>query len=81
MLKIFIIHEFHFSSPMSIAFNLKMGHRVKKIRERLDQIAAADKSNFNLIDGVPIPNAPDVLSEREVTHSVVIHTIMVTKSE
>ena len=58
-----------FSSPISsVAFNLKMGHRVKKIRERLDKIAA-DKSKFNLIEGVP--NMPILLSKREMTHSFV----------
>ncbi|KAJ9676903.1 hypothetical protein PVL29_022084 [Vitis rotundifolia] len=57
-----------FSSPKSLAFNLKMGHRVKKIRGRLDKIAA-DKSKFNLIEGVA--NTPVVLSKREMTHSFV----------
>ncbi|KAJ9676904.1 hypothetical protein PVL29_022085 [Vitis rotundifolia] len=57
-----------FSSPKSLAFNLKMGHRVKKIRRRLDKIAA-DKSKFNLIEGVA--NTPVVLSKREMTHSFV----------
>ena len=56
------------SRPKSIAFNLKMGHRVNKIRERLDKIAA-DKSKFNLIEVVP--NAPVMLSKREMTHSFV----------
>ena len=56
------------SRPKSIAFNLKMGHRVKNIRERLDKIAA-DKSKFNLIEGVP--NTPILLSKREMTHSFV----------
>ncbi|RVX18026.1 Disease resistance protein RGA2 [Vitis vinifera] len=57
-----------FSSPKSLAFNLKMGHRVKKIRGRLDKIAA-DKSKFNLIEAVA--NTPVVLSKREMTHSFV----------
>ncbi|XP_034673151.1 putative disease resistance protein RGA3 isoform X1 [Vitis riparia] len=45
-----------------------MGHRVKKIRGRLDKIAA-DKSKFNLIEAVA--NTPVVLSKRETTHSFV----------
>ena len=57
-----------FSSPKSVAFNLKMGHRVKKIREKLDKIAA-DKSKFHLVEGVA--NTPVVLSKREMTHSFV----------
>ena len=56
------------SKPKSVAFNLEMGHRLKKIRERLDKIAA-DKSKFNLIKC--LPNMPVVLSKREMTHSFV----------
>ena len=57
------------SSPISsVAFNVKMGHRVKKIRERLDKIAA-DKSRFNLVESVA--NKPVVLNKREMTHSFV----------
>ena len=49
-------------------FNLKMGHRVKNIRDRLNKIAT-DKSKCNLIEGVS--NTPVVLSKREMTHSFV----------
>ena len=56
------------SKPKSVALNLEMGHRVKKTRERFDKIAA-DKSKFNLIEG--LPNTPVVLSKREMTHSFV----------
>ena len=55
------------SSPNSLAFRLKMGHRVKNIRERLDKIAA-DKSKFNL--SVGIANTRVVQRQRE-THSFV----------
>ncbi|WKA08042.1 hypothetical protein VitviT2T_025803 [Vitis vinifera] len=53
------------SSPNSLAFRLKMGHRVKNIRERLDKIAA-DKSKFNLSEGI----ANTRVVQRE-THSFV----------
>ena len=57
------------SSPKSLAFRLKMGHRVKNIRERLDKIAA-DKSKFNLTEG--IANTRVVQRERQrETHSFV----------
>ncbi|XP_034712124.1 putative disease resistance protein RGA3 [Vitis riparia] len=57
------------SSPNSLAFRLKMGHRVKNIRERLDKIAA-DKSKFNLTEG--IANTRVVQRERQrETHSFV----------
>ena len=49
-------------------FNLKMGHRVKNIRDRLNKIAT-DKSKCNLTEVVS--NAPVVLSKREMTHSFV----------
>ncbi|KAL6319232.1 hypothetical protein AAG906_013906 [Vitis piasezkii] len=66
-----IVDEFEYEAlrqKVSLAFNLKMGHRVKKIRGRLDKIAA-DKSKFNLIEAVA--NTPVVLSKREMTHSFV----------
>ncbi|KAL6319418.1 hypothetical protein AAG906_014093 [Vitis piasezkii] len=53
------------SSPKSLAFRLKMGHRVKNIRERLDKIAA-DKFKFNLSEGI----ANTRVVQRE-THSFV----------
>ncbi|CBI15511.3 unnamed protein product, partial [Vitis vinifera] len=57
------------SSSKSLAFRLKMGHRVKSIRERLDKIAA-DKSKFNLTEG--IANTRVVQRERQrETHSFV----------
>ncbi|KAL6319459.1 hypothetical protein AAG906_014134 [Vitis piasezkii] len=57
------------SSPKSLAFRLKMGRRVKNIRERLDKIAA-DKSKFNLNEGVA-DSWRVVPSKREMTHSFV----------
>ena len=56
------------SSPKSLAFRLKMGRSVKNIRERLDKIAA-DKSKFNLNEGVADRRV--VPSKREMTHSFV----------
>ncbi|XVF37699.1 hypothetical protein REPUB_Repub20aG0032100 [Reevesia pubescens] len=58
-----------FSKSNKLAYSLKMGHRVKAIRERLDAIAA-DRANFQLSDRPLEP--PIELKERDQTHSFVL---------
>ncbi|XP_034703025.1 putative disease resistance protein RGA3 isoform X2 [Vitis riparia] len=59
-----------FFSPLNhLAFRSKMAHRIKAIRERLDDIAN-DISKFNLISGV-IPDVPVRNREWRETSSVV----------
>ncbi|KAJ7953848.1 Disease resistance protein [Quillaja saponaria] len=57
-----------FSSSNSLAFRLKMGHKITKLRKRLDEVAA-DKAKFNLVE-----NTVDrhVVHRREMTHSFVV---------
>ncbi|KAL6321952.1 hypothetical protein AAG906_035863 [Vitis piasezkii] len=55
-----------FSSSNPLPFSLKMGHRIKEVRERLDGIAA-DRAQFNL--QTCMERAP--LVYRETTHSFV----------
>ncbi|KAJ9678909.1 hypothetical protein PVL29_020956 [Vitis rotundifolia] len=56
-----------FSSSNPLPFSFKMGHRIKKVRERLDGIAA-DRAQFNL--QTSMERAPMVY--RETTHSFVL---------
>ncbi|XVF65651.1 hypothetical protein PTKIN_Ptkin09bG0266400 [Pterospermum kingtungense] len=62
------VHIF-FSKSNPLANNLKMGHRVKAIRERLDKIAD-DRAKFHLSDHLVEPLLE--LREREQTHSYVL---------
>ncbi|XVF37650.1 hypothetical protein REPUB_Repub20aG0027900 [Reevesia pubescens] len=57
-----------FSKSNKLAYSLKMGHRVKAIRERLDAIAA-DRAKFQFSDHPVEP--PIELKERDHTHSFV----------
>ena len=56
-----------FSSSNPLPFSFKMGHKIREIRERLDDIAA-NKNKFNLVSDVK--RAPMVY--RETTHSFVL---------
>ncbi|XP_022722145.1 putative disease resistance protein RGA4 [Durio zibethinus] len=58
-----------FSKSNQLAYRLKMGHRVKDIRERLDNVAA-DKDKFVLINR-PVESLLVGLKERDQTHSSV----------
>ncbi|XP_031249197.1 putative disease resistance protein RGA1 [Pistacia vera] len=58
-----------FSSSNPVAFRFTLGHKIKKIKERLAKIAA-DKDNFNLTEKVDSNQAIDWERERE-THSFV----------
>ncbi|XVF37667.1 hypothetical protein REPUB_Repub20aG0029300 [Reevesia pubescens] len=57
-----------FSKSNQLAYSLKMGRKVKAIRERLDKIAA-DKAKFHFSDN-PV-DLPLELKERDQTHSFV----------
>ncbi|KAL5761288.1 hypothetical protein ACOSQ2_020126 [Xanthoceras sorbifolium] len=57
----------YLSWPKSVAFRFTIGHKIKEIRERLDEIAA-DKAKFHLTDRV---DNRSVRREREMTHSFV----------
>ncbi|XWS09376.1 hypothetical protein CRYUN_Cryun40dG0080000 [Craigia yunnanensis] len=57
-----------FSESHQLAYSLKMGHRVKDIRERLDKIAA-DKAKFHFSDR-PVESLVE-FKERDQTHSFV----------
>ncbi|GMJ13364.1 hypothetical protein like AT3G14470 [Hibiscus trionum] len=61
--------SFLFSKVNQVAYNLKIGHRINAIRERLDAIAA-DKSKYHFTDRSPI-SVPLVKLERKQTHSFV----------
>ncbi|XWS09365.1 hypothetical protein CRYUN_Cryun40dG0078900 [Craigia yunnanensis] len=56
-----------FSESNQLAYSLKMGHRIKVIRKRLDKIAA-DKAKFHFSDR-PVESLFEV--ERDQTHSFV----------
>uniref|UniRef100_A0A199UBI9 Uncharacterized protein n=1 Tax=Manihot esculenta TaxID=3983 RepID=A0A199UBI9_MANES len=57
-----------FSSSNPLAFRFRMGHKLKQIRERVDEIAAL-KSKFGLTER--IFDRPVFHREREMTHSFV----------
>uniref|UniRef100_A0A199UBN9 Disease resistance protein RGA3 n=1 Tax=Manihot esculenta TaxID=3983 RepID=A0A199UBN9_MANES len=56
------------SSSNPLAFRFRMGHKLKQIRERVDEIAAL-KSKFSLTER--IFDRPVIHREREMTHSFV----------
>ncbi|KAK0574657.1 hypothetical protein LWI29_026817 [Acer saccharum] len=60
----------YLSWPKSVAFGFTIGHRIKEIRERLDEIAA-DKAKFHLTDRVDNRNSH---REREMAHSFVFES-------
>ncbi|KAJ7976784.1 Disease resistance protein [Quillaja saponaria] len=57
-----------FSSSNSLAFRIRMAHKIKEIREKLDEIAA-DKIKFHCL----VENVVDrrIVHKREMTHSFV----------
>ncbi|KAK4842609.1 hypothetical protein QYF36_024694 [Acer negundo] len=57
----------YLSWPNSVTFRFTIGHKIKEIREKLDEIAA-DKAKFHLTDRVDNRNAH---REWEMTHSFV----------
>ncbi|XP_021293332.1 putative disease resistance protein RGA1 [Herrania umbratica] len=61
--------SFLFSKANQVAYNLKIGHQIKAIRQRLDAIAA-DKTKYHLTDRSLI-SIPVVKVERKQTHSFV----------
>ncbi|XP_022726442.1 LOW QUALITY PROTEIN: putative disease resistance protein RGA1 [Durio zibethinus] len=61
--------SFLFSKANQVAYNLKIGHQIKAIREKLDAIAA-DKTKYHFTDQSPII-MPIVKVERKQTHSFV----------
>ncbi|KAL5763516.1 hypothetical protein ACOSP7_019780 [Xanthoceras sorbifolium] len=67
----------YLSWPKSIAFRFTIGHKIKEIRERLDEIAA-DKAKFHLTDRVDNRN---VRREREMTHSFVFDSEIIGRDE
>lgn len=58
-----------FSKANQVAYNLKIGHQIKGIRESLDAIAA-DKTKYHFSDRSPV-SLPVVKLERKQTHSFV----------
>ncbi|WRX29261.1 NB-ARC - like 10 [Theobroma cacao] len=58
-----------FSSSNPLAFGLKMRHRIKEIRERLNAVAA-DKSKFNLRERVVILDMKAKNTDRETASKV-----------
>ncbi|XVE74592.1 hypothetical protein DITRI_Ditri12bG0029800 [Diplodiscus trichospermus] len=58
-----------FSKANQVAYNLKIGHEIKAIRERLDAIAA-DKTKYHFTGRSPI-STPTITVERKQTHSFV----------
>ncbi|XVF65648.1 hypothetical protein PTKIN_Ptkin09bG0266100 [Pterospermum kingtungense] len=71
------VHIF-FSKSNPLAYNLKMGHRVKAIRERLDKIAD-DRAKFHLSDHPVEPLLE--LKEREQTHSYVLEEEIIGRDD
>uniref|UniRef100_A0A5B6YHB8 Putative disease resistance protein RGA3 n=2 Tax=Davidia involucrata TaxID=16924 RepID=A0A5B6YHB8_DAVIN len=59
-----------FSSSNPLAFRFRMGHKIKVIRERLDEIAV-DKAKFNLTELVVDHRRSVAQRERVMTHSFV----------
>ncbi|XP_021288426.1 putative disease resistance protein RGA1 [Herrania umbratica] len=58
-----------FSSSNPLAYSLKMGHRIKEIRERLDTVAA-DMSKFNLREKVLVLDMKAKSNDRETASKV-----------
>ncbi|KAE8716658.1 hypothetical protein F3Y22_tig00110114pilonHSYRG00562 [Hibiscus syriacus] len=61
--------SFLFSKVNQVAYNLKIGHRINAIRERLDAIAE-DKTKYHFTDRLST-SVPLVKVERKQTHSFV----------
>lgn len=67
-----------FSSPNPLAFHFKMGHKVKKIRERIDKIAAL-KSKFGLTERIFHRHV--IHKKREMTHSFIDASNVIGREE
>ncbi|KAK0574831.1 hypothetical protein LWI29_029792 [Acer saccharum] len=67
----------YLSWPNSVAFRFTIGHKIKEIRERLDEIAA-DKAKFHLNDRVDSRHAR---REREMTHSFVFDSDVIGRDK
>ncbi|KAI9195537.1 hypothetical protein LWI28_015856 [Acer negundo] len=67
----------YLSWPKSIAFRFTIGHRIKEIRERLDEIAA-NKAKFHLTERVDNRQAR---REREMTHSFVFDSQVIGRDK
>ncbi|XVF65659.1 hypothetical protein PTKIN_Ptkin09bG0267200 [Pterospermum kingtungense] len=67
-----------FSKSNQLAYSLKMGHRVKAIRERLDKIAD-DRAKFHFSDRPVEPLLE--LKERDQTHSYVVEEEIVGRDD
>uniref|UniRef100_A0A7N2M525 Disease resistance protein RGA3 n=1 Tax=Quercus lobata TaxID=97700 RepID=A0A7N2M525_QUELO len=66
-----------FSSSNQLAFSLKMGHRIKAIRERLNVIAK-DKDNFHFIQNSV---EPQVMNRDRETYSFVLEEDVVGRED
>ncbi|XP_031269046.1 putative disease resistance protein RGA4 [Pistacia vera] len=53
-----------FSSSNPVVLRCQISHKIKEIRERLDQIAS-DRSRFSLIESTPVEVRPVILKGRE----------------
>ncbi|XP_021622934.1 putative disease resistance protein RGA3 [Manihot esculenta] len=67
-----------FSSPNPLAFHFKTGHKVKKIRERIDKIAAL-KSKFGLTERIFHRHV--IHKKREMTHSFIDASNVIGREE
>jgi hypothetical protein len=67
-----------FSSSNQLAFRLKMAHKIKAIRERLDAIAN-DRNNFQLVER-PLQTKV-VTRERDQTHSFIREEEVIGREE
>ncbi|KAL5828221.1 hypothetical protein ACOSQ4_020018 [Xanthoceras sorbifolium] len=67
----------YLSLPKSVAFRFTIGHKIKEIRERLDEVAA-DKNKFHLTNRVDDRNARQ---GRELTHSFVFDSEVIGRDE
>ncbi|KAK2641763.1 hypothetical protein Ddye_023526 [Dipteronia dyeriana] len=65
------------SWPNSVAFRFTIGHKIKKIRERLDEISA-NKAKFHLTERVDNRHAR---REREMTHSFVFDSEVIGRDK
>ncbi|KAH9679186.1 hypothetical protein KPL71_026027 [Citrus sinensis] len=71
-------HNF-FGSSNPIAFRFRMGHQIKKIRERFDEIAKL-RGEFNLIERLD-DHRRVVHKEREPTHSFVLSSDIIGRDK
>ncbi|KAL5761219.1 hypothetical protein ACOSP7_019749 [Xanthoceras sorbifolium] len=67
----------YLSWPKSVAFRFTIGHKIKEIREKLDDVAA-DKNKFHLTNRVDDRHARQ---GRELTHSFVFDSEVIGRDE